>query len=61
MINLLNPPIKKFTHILHVADIHIRLNKRHDEYRQVFAALYNEVAKTPETTVVAVLGDVFHS
>ena len=61
MINLLNPPIKRFTHILHVADIHIRLNKRHDEYRQVFHKLYQAVAQTPETTVVAILGDVFHS
>jgi DNA repair exonuclease SbcCD ATPase subunit len=61
MINLLNPSIKKFTHILHVADIHIRLNKRHEEYRAVFAKLYEEARKTPETTVIAVLGDVFHS
>jgi DNA repair exonuclease SbcCD nuclease subunit len=61
MINLCNPSIKKFTHIFHVADIHIRLNKRHEEYRNVFATLYEEVKKTPESTVVAVLGDVFHS
>lgn len=52
---------KKFTHVLHVADIHIRLNKRHDEYREVFNELYKAVDLTPETTIVAVLGDVFHS
>ncbi len=61
MINLLKSPFEKYTHILHIADIHIRLNKRHDEYREVFANLYKEIEKTPETTLVACLGDVFHS
>lgn len=61
MINILKTDIQKFTHILHVADIHIRLNKRHDEYREVFANLYEEIKKTPPTTAVALLGDVFHS
>lgn len=57
----LKSPIQEYTHVLHIADIHIRLNKRHEEYREVFARLYDEVKKTPETTVVALLGDVFHS
>lgn len=61
MITLLKTDIQKFTHILHIADIHIRLNKRHDEYREVFGELYKEVEKTPPTTAVALLGDVFHS
>ena len=61
MINLLNPPVSKFTHILHIADIHIRLNKRHEEYRNVFKTLYERVLDTPETTAVAILGDVFHN
>ncbi len=61
MITLLNTKVEKFTHILHVADIHIRLNKRHEEYRAVFAALYEQARNSPETTVIAVLGDVFHS
>jgi len=61
MINIINPPIKKFTHILHVADIHIRLNKRHDEFKEVFNVLYEEIKLTPETTVVVLAGDVFHS
>lgn len=52
---------KKFTHVLHIADLHIRLNKRHDEYKEVFNNLYEEIRKTPETTIVALLGDVFHS
>ena len=64
MINILQSNMqtfKKFTHVLHIADLHIRLNKRHDEYKEVFANLYEEIKKTPETTIVALLGDVFHS
>ncbi len=61
MITLLKPNIPKFTHILHIADLHIRLNKRHDEYKEVFNELYEAIKKSPETTVVALLGDVFHS
>ena len=53
--------ISKFTHILHIADIHIRLTKRHDEYLEVFDKLYKAVERTPPTTVVCVLGDVFHN
>lgn len=61
MIHLLKTNVEKFTHVLHIADLHIRLNKRHDEYKNVFNTLYEEVKKTPETTVVVLLGDVFHS
>ena len=53
--------VTNFTNILHVADIHIRLTKRHDEYVDVFNRLYDAVDKTPKTTVVCVLGDVFHN
>lgn len=53
--------VSEFTHIIHVADIHIRLTKRHAEYREVFKKLYADVANSPETTVVCVLGDVCHS
>lgn len=61
MITVLKTEIPKFTHVLQIADIHIRLNKRHDEYKEVFNNLYEEIKKTPETTIVALLGDVFHS
>jgi DNA repair exonuclease SbcCD ATPase subunit/DNA repair exonuclease SbcCD nuclease subunit len=61
MIHLLKSPIDTYTHIIHIADIHIRLNKRHDEYREIFEKFYNEVRNSPPTTVVALLGDVFHS
>lgn len=61
MINLLKSPIENYTHIIQIADIHIRLNKRHDEYREVFEKFYEEIRKSPPTTVVALVGDVFHS
>lgn len=57
----LTSTIPEFTHIIHVADIHIRLTKRHAEYREVFQRFYEDVAKSPETTVVVVAGDVVHS
>lgn len=57
----LHSPVSKFTHIVHVADIHIRLTKRHDEYREIFDKFYDDIKKTPDTTLIAVLGDVFHN
>lgn len=61
MINTLKTDIPKFSHGLQFADCHIRLNKRHDEYKEVFNNLYEEIKKTPETTVVVCCGDVIHS
>lgn len=57
----LNCDIKDFIGILHVADIHIRLTKRHEEYLSVFKKLYEVAYKTPPNTCIAVLGDIFHS
>ena len=57
----LKTDIKEFTHIVHLADIQIRLTKRHDEYREVFKRLVNSVAQLPETTAICVVGDVVHS
>lgn len=61
MIIKLKNDTKKFTHIIHVADIHIRLNTRHQEYKNIFKKLYEEIKKSPETTLVAILGDTLHS
>lgn len=60
-IQILKTNIKKFTHIVHVADCHIRLVKRHDEYREVFNRFYDQLKKTPVETVICILGDVVHS
>ena len=60
MIRLQND-IKKFTHIFHIGDIHIRLTKRHDEYDEAFKKLYAAADNTPESTLIYVAGDVFHN
>lgn len=61
MIETLISETVHFTHIFHVGDIHIRLTKRHDEYREVFSKLYEEVKNSPPATLVCVMGDVVHS
>lgn len=53
--------VENFTRIVHLADIHIRLTKRHDEYNQVFSNLYENIKDTPEDTCITILGDLFHS
>lgn len=57
----LNCEVEEFVGILHIADIHIRLTKRHDEYLSVFEKLYKDAKLLPQNTCIAVLGDVFHS
>jgi DNA repair exonuclease SbcCD ATPase subunit/predicted MPP superfamily phosphohydrolase len=59
IINL--PTDKRFTHIIQVADIHIRLTRRHEEYRQAFSKLFRDVSNTPEATAVFILGDLVNS
>lgn len=53
------PP--KFTHIVHIADVHIRLTRRHDEYREVFNRLYDDISSTPKTTAIFIVGDLVNS
>ena len=57
----LNTNIQKFTNIIHLADVHIRLTKRHQEYREVFNKLFGSVKTTPETTAIFILGDIVNS
>lgn len=61
MTTKLSCSIKEFTNIFHIADVHIRLTKRHDEYNEVFEKLYKAIEKTPDSTVITVLGDLFHN
>ncbi len=46
MAKYLKSDIEKFKNVFHIADIHLRLTKRHDEYNQVFERLYKAVEKT---------------
>ena len=57
----INNDIKEFSGILHIADIHIRLTKRHDEYSCVFSKLYDVAKRMPVNSCITVLGDIFHS
>ena len=61
MITQLKTDISKFSNIAHCADVHIRLTKRHQEYREVFNNLFESVKNTPETSCVFIIGDVVNS
>ena len=48
--------------IFHVADVHLRNYKRHDEYKEVFRRLYKEIdERKTENSLIVVVGDVVHS
>jgi predicted MPP superfamily phosphohydrolase len=48
--------------ILHIADVHIRNLKRHEEYRQVFDKLYASLkSETDENTIIYLGGDIAHA
>lgn len=53
--------IKNFTNVIHIGDIHCRLNARHQEYIETFDKLYKSIDRTPETTLIVIAGDIFHS
>jgi DNA repair exonuclease SbcCD ATPase subunit/predicted MPP superfamily phosphohydrolase len=60
MIQLKNA-IEKFSNVVHIGDIHIRLVQRHAEYLEVFSELYTQIDKTPDSTLIVVAGDIFHN
>jgi len=59
----------KIEKIYHLSDIHIRLQKRHDEYKQVFKNLYNDLKNELKHNlkgdsnkgVIIITGDILHS
>jgi len=46
--------------IAHIADLHIRKYKRHEEYKKVFQNLYTSLREN-EVDIITVLGDIVHS
>ena len=51
-----------FTHIIHLSDLHIRPNDRHNEYKHVFAKLYesiNKIKKSGIKAIIIITGDIF--
>jgi len=56
-------PFTELNKIIHISDIHIRLFKRHQEYREVFETLYEELklkGQLFEDSIIIVSGDVLH-
>ena len=48
--------------VFHCADIHIRNYKRHDEYKQIFNQLYQQIEdRKTDNSLIVVVGDVVHS
>jgi len=55
---------KYITHIVHIADIHIRLSVRHDEYNEIFENFYimlREHKLRAPNTIICLCGDLLHS
>ena len=53
---------KTLRKIAHCADIHIRLFKRHEEYRESFNTFYEQLRQTDLTDgVIVVAGDILHA
>ena len=58
----INVPFNKLRQIFHLSDIHIRLFKRHEEYRECFQTLYNQIDQEDSTdSIILVAGDVLHA
>jgi DNA repair exonuclease SbcCD ATPase subunit/DNA repair exonuclease SbcCD nuclease subunit len=55
---------KQFPFVWHAADLHVRLQSRHDEYRSCFHRVFRYLAKEKKRGkrgIVVVCGDVLHS
>lgn len=53
---------KKITHIYHLADLHIRNLKRHNEYRQVFQRFFDNVERDNiQDSIIYIAGDIAHA
>jgi predicted MPP superfamily phosphohydrolase len=53
---------QKLRSIIHIADVHIRLFRRHDEYEAVFERLYEDIrAKNLDDFVIVLAGDIVHA
>ena len=58
----INVPFEKLRHIVHIADVHIRLFRRHEEYETAFERLYTDIRSKNLTDFVVVLaGDIVHA
>ena len=52
----------QYEYIVHIADCHVKLNKRHDEYQEAFDRFFESIASLPQDkTCVCIVGDILHS
>ena len=52
----------KLNRVVHLADTHIRLFQRHDEYKKAFKKLYKQLKKIDlDQGVIVVAGDILHA
>ena len=50
-----------YKRIVHISDIHIKLQKNHDEYREVFQKLYDKISNyNYDDTFIVITGDILH-
>jgi DNA repair exonuclease SbcCD ATPase subunit/DNA repair exonuclease SbcCD nuclease subunit len=62
MQNKIAVPFDKLRKVIHLADVHIRLFKRHQEFKDVFESLYRDIIDSGvEDSVIVVAGDIVHS
>ena len=60
--HVLDTDIKKVDKIFHIADIHIRPYKRHEEYKEVFSKLYKSITdKATKNSIIVLAGDIVHA
>lgn len=58
----INVPFDVLDELEHTADIHIRLYKRHDEYRLALTRFYEKLLQNPsQNRVIVVAGDIVHA
>jgi DNA repair exonuclease SbcCD ATPase subunit/DNA repair exonuclease SbcCD nuclease subunit len=58
----INVPFQKLQHIVHIADVHIRLFHRREEYEQAFRTLYADIrSKQLEDFIIVLAGDIVHA
>ena len=58
----INVPFEKLLHVCHIADVHVRLFRRHEEYQLAFDRLYKDIrSKNLQDFVIVLAGDIVHA
>lgn len=58
----INVSFNKLQHVVHIADVHIRLFRRHEEYEAAFDKLYADINdKNLNDFIIVLAGDIVHA